>query len=119
MEIKPFKEYKQIGNLMHGLFLLILLPAIYLLWKNYSESGDVSWAGILLVIIYLTVQFIYENFYRTSNVHCRKCKSKCFPTYEQMEDDKETWVQLKFLCRKCGIIWDTEDRMNINDKRTA
>jgi len=116
MEIKPFKKYKKIGNLIHSLFLLILLPGIYLLWKNYKESGTVSWIGILLIVIYLIIQFIYENFYRVSNVRCHICKSKCFPTYQEMENDKQTWVQIRFPCKKCNVIWDTEDRINVNDK---
>jgi len=115
MEIKPFRQYKNIGNLIHGLFLLILLFGVFLLAKDYAEDRSVSWLGVLLVIIYLTILFIYANSF-SSGVRCPRCKSKCFPGHKIMEDEKGAWLQIQFPCEKCDIIWDTEDQINVNDK---
>ena len=101
---------------MHALFLLILIPGIYLLCKDYIESKAVSWIGILLVLIYLLIQFIYENFYRVSNINCPICKSPLVPVYERIANEKEEWVQIQFPCKKCNIAWDTGERLNVNDQ---
>lgn len=116
MENKPFKKYKTIGNIMSGLSFLILLIGGYWLWKKYSEIGKISWEGVLFIAIFFIINIMYWNVYRVSNVHCPICKSKLFPLYESMENGKEEWIQIKFPCEKCNVVWDTEERDNVQDK---
>lgn len=82
--------------------------------KSYAEDRSVSWLGILLVTIYLTILFIYAHSF-SLGVRCPKCKSKCFPGHKIMEDDKGVWLQIQFPCEKCNIIWDTGDEINTSD----
>ncbi len=115
MEIRPFRQYKQLGNLIQGLFLVILFSGVFLLTKDYAQDHSISWLGMSLVILYFTILFIYANFF-SSGVRCPKCKTKCFPGHKFMEDEKGIWLQIQFPCEKCNIIWDTQDQINLNQK---
>lgn len=116
METKPLKHYKIIGNIISSLSLLILAIGGYWFWHSYKEDGATLWVGVLLIAFYFIVNIFYWNTYRVSRVRCPVCKSKLFPLYEGMDNNKETWVQIKFPCKKCNIVWDTEERINVNEK---
>ena len=112
MDKRRYKRQK-IYIFINCFLVIIGLFGAYLIWKDFTEKATIFWVGILLVlIIYYIEQFVYPY----SSRKCPQCKSKCFPFYEQMEDDRETWVQRQYPCKKCNIIWCTKDRINVNEK---
>lgn len=55
-----------------------------------------------------------HNAYSDNHFACPQCRAYCVMDNEERLDGKESWVQVRFYCKHCDIMWDNDIRVNNN-----